>query len=116
MQIRAWEDHQKAKIEAETRKIEVVLVFFESSVWSTMAIVDLKEPFSNQVKVERMRASAHKQLMAQLAAARLKAEAKRLAAEAKRNRRASRTTRQVDYIRRTGRVPLSFSLCWACYC
>ena len=86
MQIRAWEDHQKAKIEAETRKIEVVFVLFESSFWSTMAIVDLKESLSNQVKVERMRASVHKQLMAQLAAARLKAEAKRLAVDAKRNR------------------------------
>ncbi|CAA7410647.1 unnamed protein product [Spirodela intermedia] len=89
-QIQAWEDHQKAKVEAETRKVEV--------------------------KVERLRASAHERLMTRLAAARHEAEERRAAAEARRNRRASRTARQVEYIRRTGRVPSAaaavFSRCW----
>ncbi|XP_058098071.1 uncharacterized protein LOC131243032 isoform X2 [Magnolia sinica] len=85
IKIQAWENHQKAKTEAEMRKIEV--------------------------EVERMRGRAHDRLMNKLAAARHKAEEKRAAAEAKRNRQASRTEQQAEYIRRTGRIPSSFS-CW----
>lgn len=81
----AWENHQKAKTEAEMRKIEV--------------------------EVERIRGRAHDRLMNKLAAARHKAEEKRAAAEAKRNRQAAKTEQQVDYIRRTGRVPSSFFCC-----
>ncbi|XP_078446213.1 remorin family protein [Wolffia australiana] len=86
VQIQAWEDHQRAKAEAESKKVEV--------------------------KVERMKASAHEQLLARLATARLKAEEKRLMAEAQRNRRASKISQQVEYIRQTGRVPCLLSLCW----
>ncbi|KAJ8506237.1 hypothetical protein OPV22_007123 [Ensete ventricosum] len=86
IKIQAWENHQKATIEAEMRKIEV--------------------------EVERMRASAHEKLMNQLAAVRHKAEEKRATAEAKRNHQAARIARQADYIRRTGRIPSSFS-CWS---
>ncbi|GKC51472.1 remorin family protein, partial [Tanacetum coccineum] len=86
IKIEAWENHQKAKTEAEMRRIEV--------------------------EVERMRGGAHDRLMNKLAAARLKAEEKRAAAEAKRNREAARAEEQAAYIRKTGRVPSSFS----CYC
>ncbi|XP_077246377.1 remorin family protein isoform X2 [Tasmannia lanceolata] len=85
IKIQAWENHQKAKTEAEMRKIEV--------------------------EVERMRGRAHDKLMNKLAAARHKAEEKRAAAEAKRNRQAAKTEEQAEYIRRTGRIPSSFS-CW----
>lgn len=85
MKIQAWENHQKAKTEAEMRKIEV--------------------------EVERIRGQAQDKLMNKLAVARHKAEEKRAAAEAKRNRQASKTEEQAEYIRRTGRIPLSFS-CW----
>ncbi|XP_057495423.1 uncharacterized protein LOC130780455 [Actinidia eriantha] len=88
--IQAWENHQKAKTEAEMRKIEV--------------------------EVERMRGRAHDKLMNKLAAARHKAEEKRAAAEAKRNRQAAKTEHQAGYIRRTGRIPSSFSFCGWCCC
>lgn len=58
-----------------------------------------------------MRAHAHDKLMNKLAAARHKAEEKRAAAEAKRNKEAARTEQQAEYIKRTGRIPASFS-CW----
>ncbi|KAK0573212.1 hypothetical protein LWI29_004456 [Acer saccharum] len=86
MKIQAWENHQKAKTEAEMRKIEV--------------------------EVERIRGRAHDKLMNKLAAARHKAEEKRAEAEAKRNRQAAKTEQQTEYIRRTGRIPSSFS-CWS---
>ncbi|KAF8398780.1 hypothetical protein HHK36_014638 [Tetracentron sinense] len=86
IKIQAWENHQKAKTEAEMRKIEV--------------------------EVERMRGRAHDKLMNKLAAARHKAEEKRAAAESKRNRQAAKTEQQAEYIRRTGRIPSSFS-CWS---
>ncbi|CAL9051795.1 unnamed protein product [Musa banksii] len=86
IKIQAWENHQKATIEAEMRKIEV--------------------------EVERMRACAHEKLMNQLAAVRHKAEDKRAAAEVTRNQQASKTAQQAEYIRRTGRIPSSFS-CWS---
>lgn len=64
-----------------------------------------------QVEVERMRGRAHEKLMNKLAAARHKAEEKRASAEAERNKQAVRTEQQAEYIRRTGRIPTSFS-CW----
>ncbi|CAH1416639.1 unnamed protein product [Lactuca virosa] len=87
VKIEAWENHQKAKTEAEMRRIEV--------------------------EVERMRGGAHDRLMNKLAAARHKAEEKRAAAEAKRNREAARAEEQAGYIRKTGRIPSSFS-CYRC--
>lgn len=89
MKIQAWENHQKAKTEAEMRKIEV--------------------------EVERMRGRAQDRLMNKLAAARHKAEERRAAAEAKRDRQAAKTVQQAEYIRRTGRIPSSFSICSWCY-
>ncbi|KAJ7954444.1 Remorin [Quillaja saponaria] len=85
MKIQAWENHQKAKSEAEMRK--------------------------NEVEVERMRGQAHDRLMNKLAVARHKAEEKRAAAEAKRNQRAAKTEEQAEYIRKSGRMPSSFSCC-----
>lgn len=64
-----------------------------------------------QVEVERMRGRAQDKLMNKLAAARHKAEEKRAAAETKRNKQEVRTEQQAEYIRRTGRIPTSFS-CW----
>ncbi|XP_044491048.1 uncharacterized protein LOC123215059 [Mangifera indica] len=87
LEIQAWENHQKAKIEAEMRKIEV--------------------------QVERMRGRAQDRLMNKLGAARHKAEEKLAEAEANRNRQATKTEQQAEYIRRTGRIPSSFS-CWSC--
>uniref|UniRef100_A0A5B7BKN6 Remorin C-terminal domain-containing protein n=2 Tax=Davidia involucrata TaxID=16924 RepID=A0A5B7BKN6_DAVIN len=88
IKIQAWENHQKAKTEAEMSKIEV--------------------------DVERMRGRADARLMNKLAAARHKAEEKRVAAEAKRNWQATKTEQQAEYIRRTGRIPSSFSCCGWC--
>jgi hypothetical protein len=68
-----------------------------------------------QVEVERMRGQAHDRLMNKLAAATLKAEEKRAVAEAKRNRQAAKTEQQTEYIRKTGRIPSSFSCCGWCY-
>ncbi|XP_042512413.1 uncharacterized protein LOC122087377 isoform X2 [Macadamia integrifolia] len=88
IKIQAWENHQKAKTEAEMRKIEV--------------------------EVEKMRGQAHDKLMNKLAAARHKAEEKRAAAEAKRDQQAAKTDQQAEYVRRTGRIPSSFSFCNWC--
>lgn len=90
IKIEAWENHQKAKTEAEMRKVEV--------------------------EVERMRTQAHDKLMNKLAATRHKAEEKRAVAEAKRNRQAAKTEQQADYIRRTGRIPSTFSFCSCSFC
>ncbi|KVH97558.1 Remorin, C-terminal [Cynara cardunculus var. scolymus] len=54
-------------------------------------------------------------LMNKLAAARHKAEEKRAAAEAKRNRQAAKAEEQAEYIRKTGRIPSSFT-CYRCCC
>lgn len=89
VKIEAWENHQKAKTEAEMRRIEV--------------------------EVERMRGGAHDRLMNKLAAARHKAEEKRASAEAKRNWQAARAEEQAEYIRKTGRIPSSFT-CYRCCC
>ncbi|KAF6160720.1 hypothetical protein GIB67_035921 [Kingdonia uniflora] len=86
IKIQAWENHQKAKAEAERKKIEV--------------------------KVERMRASAEEKQMNKVAATRNKAEEKRARAEANRNCQASKTEQQAEYIRRTGRIPSSFTCCF----
>ncbi|KAJ3689676.1 hypothetical protein LUZ61_018840 [Rhynchospora tenuis] len=86
--IQAWENHQKAKIEAEMQKIEVDL--------------------------EKIRARAQEKLMNKLAASKHKANQKRAAAEAKRQKEATRTAKQAEYIRRTGHVPnQSCSSCWS---
>ncbi|KAF8028903.1 hypothetical protein BT93_E1548 [Corymbia citriodora subsp. variegata] len=89
MKIQAWENHEQAKTEAEMRKIEV--------------------------DVERIQGQAHDKLTSKLASLRHKAEEKRAAAEAKRNRQAVKAEEQAEYIRKTGRIPSSFSICsWCC--
>ncbi|XP_039120047.1 uncharacterized protein LOC120256431 [Dioscorea cayenensis subsp. rotundata] len=85
IRIQAWEDHQKALIDTEMKKIEAT--------------------------VERMKADAHESFMKKQAFIRQKAETKLQAAIAKRNQQAAKIARQVEYIRKTGRVPSSFS-CW----
>ncbi|KAG6764383.1 hypothetical protein POTOM_031851 [Populus tomentosa] len=78
---------------------------------------DMQEPvLSILVEVERIRGQAQDRLMNKLAAARHKAEEKRATAEAKSNRQAAKTDKQADYIRRTGRVPSSFTFCGWCWC
>ncbi|XP_031477975.1 uncharacterized protein LOC116249021 isoform X2 [Nymphaea colorata] len=89
VKIQAWENREKAKAEAEMRRIEL--------------------------EVERMKCLAHEKLMNKLAAARHKAEEKFMVAEAKRNQQAAKTAERVDYIRRTGRIPSSFSFCGWCH-
>ncbi|CAL9079864.1 unnamed protein product [Musa textilis] len=86
IKIQAWENHQKATIEAEMRKIEV--------------------------EIERMKALANEKLMNHLAAVRHKAQEKRAAAGARRNQQAAKTAQQAEYIGRTGPVPSSFC-CWS---
>ncbi|KAG8645497.1 uncharacterized protein LOC110625009 isoform X3 [Manihot esculenta] len=114
MKLQAEENHQKAKTEAEMRKIEglicefhVDVLWFYPSETCSMALFFL-------VEVERMRGQAQDKLMNKLAAASHKAEEKRAAAEAKRNRQAAKTEQQAEYIRRTGRTPPSFSFCRWC--
>ncbi|CAL9766834.1 unnamed protein product [Musa acuminata subsp. burmannicoides] len=86
IKIQAWENHQKATIEAEMRKIEV--------------------------EIERMKALANEKLTNHLAAVRHKAQEKRATAGARRNQQAAKTARQAEYIGRTGQVPSSFC-CWS---
>uniref|UniRef100_A0A453J6G2 Remorin C-terminal domain-containing protein n=1 Tax=Aegilops tauschii subsp. strangulata TaxID=200361 RepID=A0A453J6G2_AEGTS len=88
VKIQAWENHQRAKIEAEMKSIEA--------------------------KMERKRAREHDRLARKLASARSRAEAKREAAEARRSQEAERTDEQAAQIRKTGHIPSSIS-CW-CWC
>jgi septal ring factor EnvC (AmiA/AmiB activator) len=86
MKIQAWENHQKAKSEAEMKKTEV--------------------------KVERIKGRAQDRLMKKLATIERKAEEKRAAAEAKKDHQAAKTEKQAEQIRRTGKVP---SLLFSCF-
>lgn len=89
IKIQAWENHQQAKTEAEMRKIEM--------------------------EVEKMKAQAQDKLMNKLAAVRHKAEEKLAAAEARRNNHGVKIQKQAEYIRKTGRLPRSFSCCRWCF-
>ncbi|TMW84666.1 hypothetical protein EJD97_024683 [Solanum chilense] len=89
IKIQAWENHQQAKTEAEMRKTEV--------------------------EVEKMKARAQDKLMNKIAAVRYKAEEKLAAAEARRNKHAVKIEKQAEYIRKTGRLPHSFSCCRWCF-
>ncbi|XP_058195055.1 remorin 4.2 isoform X2 [Rhododendron vialii] len=91
VKIQAWENHEKRKAEMEMRRMEV--------------------------KAERLKARAQERLANKLAATRRIAEEKLANAEAKLNEQAVRTSERADYIRRTGRLPSSFSFklpscCW----
>ncbi|ESW30703.1 hypothetical protein PHAVU_002G175800 [Phaseolus vulgaris] len=93
VKIQAWENHQIRKAEMEMKKMEV--------------------------KAERMKALAQERFANKLASTKRKAEEKRANAQVKMNDKALRTTERVDYIRRTGHVPSSFSftfklpsMCW----
>ncbi|KAG5015274.1 hypothetical protein JHK82_020970 [Glycine max] len=72
-----------------------------------------------QVKAERMKALAQERFTNKLASTKRIAEEKRANAQVKLNDKALRATERVEYIRRTGHVPSSFSLsfklpsiCW----
>ncbi|XP_058735887.1 uncharacterized protein At3g61260 [Vicia villosa] len=93
MKIQAWENHQIRKAEMEMKKMEV--------------------------RAERMKAIAQEKLTNKMAATRRIAEEKRANAQVKLNDNALKTTEKVEYIRRTGHVPSSFSftfklpsICW----
>ncbi|KAI7738565.1 hypothetical protein M8C21_015843, partial [Ambrosia artemisiifolia] len=81
IKIQAWESQQKAKLEAEMRKIEA--------------------------EVEQKRAHAQAKMLKKIAMAKQKSEAKRAAAEAVKSRQAARAAAQAEYIRQTGRIPPS---------
>ncbi|KAE8734332.1 putative Auxin response factor [Hibiscus syriacus] len=85
IKIHAWESQQREKIEAEMRRIEE--------------------------KVEQMRAQAEEKIVKKIAMAKQRSEEKRTATEARKNRDAERTSAQVEYIRRTGRMPSSRYMC-----
>ncbi|CAJ1935633.1 unnamed protein product [Sphenostylis stenocarpa] len=93
VKIQAWENHQIRKAEMEMKKMEV--------------------------KAERMKALAQERLANKMASTKRIAEEKRANAQVKLNDKALRTTERVEYIRRTGHVPSSFSfnfklpsMCW----
>ncbi|XP_047181642.1 uncharacterized protein LOC124848075 [Vigna umbellata] len=93
VKIQAWENHQIRKAEMEMKKMEV--------------------------KAERMKALAQERFANKLASTKRVAEEKRANAQVKLNDKALRTTERVEYIRRTGHVPSSFSfnfklpsMCW----
>ncbi|KAK7399984.1 hypothetical protein VNO78_11182 [Psophocarpus tetragonolobus] len=93
VKIQAWENHQIRKAEMEMKKMEV--------------------------KAERIKALAQERFANKLAATKRIAEEKRANAQVKLNDKALRTTERVEYIRRTGHVPSSFSFnfklpsfCW----
>ncbi|KAI5071433.1 hypothetical protein GOP47_0013684 [Adiantum capillus-veneris] len=86
--IQAWENHEKAKAEAEMRRIEV--------------------------KIEKIRSHAHEKLMNKLAAAKHQAEEHRAVAGARRSEQATKTVTVVNRIRRTGRLPSQMLGCGFC--
>lgn len=82
MKIQAWENREKAKAEAEMRRMEV--------------------------KVERMWSLANEKLMNKLAAAHQRAEDLRAASEARRSEQIAKITSQAEHIRGTGKMPSTF--------
>lgn len=64
-----------------------------------------------QAKVEQMRAQAQAKMVEKMALARHKSEELRAAAEVRKSRQAEKTAAQVEYIRATGRIPSSPSIC-----
>ncbi|KAK7319067.1 hypothetical protein RJT34_03779 [Clitoria ternatea] len=93
VKIQAWENHQIRKAEMEMKKMEV--------------------------KAERMKALAQERFANKLSVTKRMAEERRANAQVKLNDKALRTTERVEYIRRTGHVPSSFSfsfklpsICW----
>lgn len=68
-----------------------------------------------QVEVERLRAKAQEKFANKLATTKHKAEEKRAAAEMKMNKKATKTEKQAEYIRKTGQIPSKFCR-WSCCC
>ncbi|KAJ8503992.1 hypothetical protein OPV22_004878 [Ensete ventricosum] len=78
VKIQAWECHQKAKIEAKTKRIEA--------------------------KAERVRARAIEKMAEKLAMTQRQVDEKQAAARARMNKQASRTAHKAEHIRRTGQI------------
>lgn len=85
MRIQEWENCQKSKFEAKMRHAEV--------------------------QADQMKARAKNSLTKRLSTLSYKVEGKQARVEARRNRRAVRLARQVQRIRKTGRVPSRFRCC-----
>ncbi|OWM77226.1 hypothetical protein CDL15_Pgr028863 [Punica granatum] len=99
----AWEEAEKAKYMASGRSLTNASLIRDARLWYGRM---------EKMEVERIRGRAHDKLMNKLAAASHKAEERRATAEARRNCQAAKTEQQVEYIRKTGRIPSSFS-CWS---
>ncbi|CAM0948831.1 unnamed protein product [Alopecurus aequalis] len=85
VKIQEWEDCQKSKFEAKMRRAEL--------------------------QADQMKARAKSSLMKRMSSLGHKVEGKQARVEARRNRRAVRLARQVERIRKTGRVPSRFRCC-----
>ncbi|KAE8819058.1 hypothetical protein D1007_03039 [Hordeum vulgare] len=85
VRIQEWENCQKSKFEAKMRHAEV--------------------------QADQMKARAKNSLTKRLSTLSYKVEGKQARVEARRNRRAVRLARQVQRIRKTGRVPSRFRCC-----
>uniref|UniRef100_A0A453JMH6 Remorin C-terminal domain-containing protein n=2 Tax=Aegilops tauschii subsp. strangulata TaxID=200361 RepID=A0A453JMH6_AEGTS len=85
VKIQEWENCQKSKFEAKMRHAEV--------------------------QADQMKARAKNSLTKRLSTLSHKVEGKQARVEARRNRRAVRLARQVERIRKTGRVPSRFRCC-----
>ncbi|XP_044945916.1 uncharacterized protein LOC123395058 isoform X1 [Hordeum vulgare subsp. vulgare] len=94
VRIQEWENCQKSKFEAKMRHAEDVIV---------------QDSF--QVQADQMKARAKNSLTKRLSTLSHKVEGKQARVEARRNRRAVRLARQVERIRKTGRVPSRFRCC-----
>ncbi|KAJ7945519.1 Remorin family protein [Quillaja saponaria] len=128
----AWDEAERAKYMARSSRLERIIKYvnlllvasatFVSVMQSdteihTMYVLPRDRHCLKGVKAERMKTRAQEKLANKLAASRRIAEEKRASAEAKLNEKSLKTTEKADYIKRTGRVPSSFSfklpsLCW----
>lgn len=107
IKILAWESEQRAKLDGHVQEIEVPSIFHFSPF--PEAVDHMWSLF--QAKVERMRAEAQARILKKSAMVRQRSEEKKAKADARKRIEIEKTARQVEYIRRTGKVPSSRNIC-----
>lgn len=118
--ITAWENLQKAKAEAEIRKLEVIFSFTKTrniDVLTTSAktLVDYCKLFAVlQMKLEKIRTSSMDKIMNKLRSAQRKAQEMRSSATASEAGKVTKTSGKILSFRKGGQIG-SLSGCFTCH-
>ncbi|CAH8349959.1 unnamed protein product [Eruca vesicaria subsp. sativa] len=101
----AWEEAEKSKLNARYKREEIRI-----QAWESQEKTKLEAEMQRiEVKVEQMKAEAETRIMKKIAMAKQRSEEKRASAEARRVRDAEKAVAEAEYIRETGRIPVSGS-------